>query len=984
MTFADATHTERLHHLQEVLKDKWDDALVIPLHATLLLANGSARSEAINGWPLATKRHLCNCKTDAQLSSNGRHKIGCALSSQMRSKNASNKGQFRTDPSWEESGKAPVPEVPVVDSSFEPPTDALELLGLNLPPMRFIPRKAKTIVAAAASSAFSAPERVKWWMILAFGKLVLSRRSEHVKVLDDVIRRAKQFSKFEFETLLAEARLESSRNNKSHELNTKEFTKGSDAPRATQFSELEDCSHNASNVDRCIRLARTGYISRAMAAMSASPVGDPTPPVIAELIAKHPKEQGTGMNKALRDKLANVEAPRALTAEEVVKILRTFPPGSAAGPSGLLPSVLLSLMTHPGSPLGNDVASAVNDLMSGKIPLTYRKFFFGAKLVPLVKKDKALRPIACSEALRRIAAKALAGWHAKKFREILTPSGQIGVAVASGLEALAAWTRRSALALSDDEVVAKVDFKNAFNAVHRRAIAEAVIRHVPEIGRYVEAAYGEPSLLFCGDTTISSEMGAQQGDPLGPILFSIAALQCTVLPDQLYSSLRGCGWYLDDGLLIGPAEAVHKALSFIKNKGTAIGLIMNEAKTEILCAQKATWKHHSEFPCWRPMEDLELLGLPCSPKPQGLEKYVATFLTRVQSRTAAIEAVSRKDAHVGFLLLRMCTGFAAATHLARAQGFLDVFTDIDTMIIQGMDPIVPLGPHQASLARLPFRLGGLGLRSVALHAPTAFLAAHAETRELMELFQRSTTSLLPSDPLVDVNTPLVPECVKDAVARWSHPDPASPSPRPHKLQREFSVAIDDDALAKLGLDIGDSIRSTSCGSRGASLYLVGPVSYDDRLSEYFLDSAIFCTAIRLRLGLDVRVAPDLCAGCLQHVGDEQGHATLKCMKCGYRTRAHNALRDTLADICRDCLLSPSIEPHVSAKQPGLRADICFFRSGTLQVIDVAITHPFRDASTRLLASTIAGSAATSYEGVKVALSPRPNPWCPLYVIHMAP
>lgn len=47
------------------------------------------------------------------------------------------------------------------------------------------------------------------------------------------------------------------------------------------------------------------------------------------------------MSKALRDKLASFEAPRALTAEEVVKILRTFPPGSAAGPSGMLPSVLL-------------------------------------------------------------------------------------------------------------------------------------------------------------------------------------------------------------------------------------------------------------------------------------------------------------------------------------------------------------------------------------------------------------------------------------------------------------------------------------------------------------------------------------------------------------------------------------------------------------------------------------------------------------------
>lgn len=35
-------------------------------------------------------------------------------------------------------------------------------------------------------------------------------------------------------------------------------------------------------------------------------------------------------------------APREIEANETIKILRTFPPGSAAGPSGLL-----GLMTHP-------------------------------------------------------------------------------------------------------------------------------------------------------------------------------------------------------------------------------------------------------------------------------------------------------------------------------------------------------------------------------------------------------------------------------------------------------------------------------------------------------------------------------------------------------------------------------------------------------------------------------------------------------------
>lgn len=182
------------------------------------------------------------------------------------------------------------------------------------------------------------------------------------------------------------------------------------------------------------------------------------------------------------------------------------------------------------------------------------------------------------------------------------------------------------------------------------------------------------------------------------------------------------------------------------------------------------------------------------------------------------------------------------------------------------------------------------------------------------------------------------------------------------------MLLQKNKLTSLGLEQEDAIRSKSCGARGASLYLVGPLTHDDRLPDFFMAPEVFATAIRLRLGLAVRPLHDTCAGCAKHMADTKGHASLKCMKCGHRTRAHNNLRDTLADICRTCLLSPSIESKVSNKpgKEGIRADITFFRSGTMQVIDTAITHPFRDATTRVAASITAGAAATLYEDVKVA------------------
>eukprot|EP00742_Colponemidia_sp_Colp-10_P014328 GILJ01016264.1.p1 GENE.GILJ01016264.1~~GILJ01016264.1.p1 ORF type:complete len:664 (-),score=53.02 GILJ01016264.1:80-2071(-) len=578
-------------------------------------------------------------------------------------------------------------------------------------------------------------------------------------------------------------------------------------------------------------------------------------------------------------------------------------------------------------------------------------------MAPLLKKDKALRPIACSEVLRRVAAKVIAGRLSTEFASVLTPKGQIGVAVSSGLEALASWARQTALLLEEDEVVVKIDYANAFNSVSRSAIAEAVLELVPELAHYVLGAYGAPTLLFCGSLgTISSEVGAQQGDPLGPALFSLAALRATTLAPDLRASLRGTGWYLDDGLLVGKAPMVHKALESIRVQSAAIGLKMNLSKTEVITDNPDHWEPYVEaYPFVRPLTDFELLGLPCSPNPAGLQSYVDRFVSRLSARTKAIRSVAESDPHVGFLMLRMCTGFSASVHLARAMGPLPEFVAIDNNIIEAMDAIVPLNSRERRFAELPFRHGGLGLRATSDHAAAAFVAQSIETRHLMKLF---STIALPHDPRRVIVDFRVPECVKSLVTEQEprqKPDP--------KLQRLFSAAIDDHKKVTMCLSDDETIRTNSCGSRGASMYLVGPLTYDDKLHEMFMEPTVFVSAIKLRLGQSVQPSDGICALCNMHDTDEKGHSALKCMKCGARTHAHNALRDTLAGLCRDALITPSLEARPWASN--LRIDIVFGMSGGLWLVDVAITHPFRDTY-RAKALETPGGAATAYEAVKHA------------------
>ena len=92
------------------------------------------------------------------------------------------------------------------------------------------------------------------------------------------------------------------------------------------------------------------------------------------------------------------------------------------------------------------------------------------------------------------------------------------------------------------DVFVKLDFKNEFNTIYRDQLMSEVRNQLPDQNE---------SVLLYHETEIKSSCGVQQGDPLGPALFSIA-IQPIV--NSLCSNLNI--WYLDDGTLGGPAEIV--------------------------------------------------------------------------------------------------------------------------------------------------------------------------------------------------------------------------------------------------------------------------------------------------------------------------------------------------------------------------------------------------------------------------------------------
>ncbi len=58
-----------------------------------------------------------------------------------------------------------------------------------------------------------------------------------------------------------------------------------------------------------------------------------------------------------------------------------------------------------------------------------------------------------------------------------------------------------------NEVILKLDFKNAFNTIQRDKMLKAVRSLAPELAPFVYSAYSEPSILFWGEQTLLSCLG---------------------------------------------------------------------------------------------------------------------------------------------------------------------------------------------------------------------------------------------------------------------------------------------------------------------------------------------------------------------------------------------------------------------------------------------------------------------------------------------
>ena len=316
---------------------------------------------------------------------------------------------------------------------------------------------------------------------------------------------------------------------------------------------------------------------------------------------------------------------------------------------------------------------------------------------------------------------------------------QLGVAVEGACEtttiAMQHWVNEHRT--ESNWSVLQVDLTNAFNSIDRRSMLVEVAARAPKLSAWAQYCYRSHSHLFLQNGhPLSSQQGVQQGDPLGPLFFSLAWQKVV---ETLPTDLRLHLWYLDDGHLVGTPECLQRCLEHITAQGASMGVKLNPGKCRLWGPGSAPlegedmdldslWNTIPRVP-WSADSGLKVLGLPvCYP---GTSKFAETTFSEVlRDLQEACEVLQNLgDPQTEHLLLRYCMDACRIMHYLRGidctplTGLIQHAAGIIKQtwaVVLGCPAITETDWTQSSL---PHRLAGLGIKDPMVILPAARLAA---------------------------------------------------------------------------------------------------------------------------------------------------------------------------------------------------------------------------------------------------------------------
>ena len=686
----------------------------------------------------------------------------------------------------------------------------------------------------------------------------------------------------------------------------------------------------------------------------------PTSDIVSILMEKHPP---TPSDEDLPPPpQANDPPPLQVTAEQVRSAIESMPTGSAAGLDGIRPLHLRQLIStdavEPGRRFLRSLTVLTNIALDGRIPECARDAFFGAALCALRKKDGGLRPIAVDSVYRRlpcrIAAHHAADLLAPEFRPI-----QLGVGTRLGCEAAVHAAREFMSKVTDDSppsVFVKVDVRNAFNSVRRDIMLKAIYNRCPETYRLAFQAYSAPTPLHIGDYTIPSRCGVQQGDPLGPVGFSLAIDDCARSMKSLLNV-----WYLDDATLAGPIGAVTEDLVSLQSRLPELGLELNSAKCELTIRGNLTDDHRSSIvkgmqatlPGIRetPLNCLTLLGSPLDET--GIQAATETAADTVPTLCNRIRGL---DTHTAVFFLSHHVSAPRLQYLLRSSPMYKNekgLREIDNTVRSALTDVcnVKIEDKAWIQATLPLRHGGLGVRSVESFALSCHIASLTAATPLI-------ASIIPTIVGDDTPSALKPalDCFRTSTSVTTLPDPTAAG-RQRTWDDAASVACRDQLMIGTNQIHRARLLASSQPHTAAWLQAVPVPS----LGLHLDPETTVRIAVALRLGAQI-CEPHICRLCGRVVTRLGLHA-LSCKKSAGRFPRHAQLNDLVKRGLSAAGIPSALEPVGLDRGDGRRPDglTTFpFTRGRCLAWDATCTDTFADSAVAACAVD-AGSAARSAE-----------------------
>ena len=354
-------------------------------------------------------------------------------------------------------------------------------------------------------------------------------------------------------------------------------------------------------------------------------------------------------------------------------------------------------------------------------------------------KNPRVRPIGIGETSRRIIA-IKAVLHVVK-QDVMDAAGCNCVGQRAGCEA-AVHAMREIFDDEGTEGLLLVDVSNAFNSLNHRAALLNMFRLCPSLATVLTNTYRSASSLFIDGTSLLSQEGTTQGDPLAMPMYAIGIVPVI----QQLKGLARQVWYADDAAAGGSLLQFRDWWSGLLSFAPHFGYHVNVAKTWLVVKEECLASAQRVF--GDSGIQITSAGRPYLGAALGSSHYIRDYtqdrITNWTQGLSQLSSIAANQPHAAYAVF--VHGFTSKWNyfLCTNPNIHNLLSPLESTIRQHFLPtLVPHPPSdlERELLSLPTSLGGLGICDLNYSSGANYKFSHELSRPLVDLILCQRDSL---------------------------------------------------------------------------------------------------------------------------------------------------------------------------------------------------------------------------------------------------